>query len=370
MEILYDRICLINPKNPAGQVRENHEEIPTQARLSSGGLPHELRKASTPLVYVWIGDRIPEWATTAMAMSEKYCRIPIVLIASKAATQAAGIKNAYNLEDFYRRDPGFASLFPSEYANFRDGFWIKTLERFFVLEAFSEHFDIDKFFHAELDNLIFDISSLGATLDNAGKGFFCPRDSARGIASLIYVNDASRIKHMNEWFINHSGTVQNEMALLGEMLNHQQGFFALPTESALGTGREETWQYLKTASAGGIFDAAAMGQYLFGIDPRNTDRVLMNGFINEHALIDLGKLHFNFEADESALFVRHGARNQPTRCYNPHIHSKVFDKLSNPKWFNRVLENSNQGKKSLISLNMAQWKISRRLEARIKKSPG
>lgn len=310
------------------------------------------------LVYIWIGKDLPGWAIHAIELSSRYCGIGVGLIASRSVTKKFPMIKTYCLEDFYQRDIEFENLFLEKNRAFRDGFWLKTLERFLVLEAFVEKYKINKIFHAELDNLIFDISTLNPILDSIGKGFFCPRDSTkRGIGSLIYLNDMSTLKHMNRWFRNHHGSIQNDMDLLGEMLTHEPGFYSLPTETALGEIGIAEWTYIDKEKTKGIFDAAAMGQYLFGIDPRNTNKVLRNGFTNENILIDFGRLEFRFDNKRQSLFVRYGNEIQWKRCYNLHIHSKIFSKLSSSAWFMQVLEKSNHGKRSLITLNVAHWKL-------------
>jgi len=226
---------------------------------------------------------------------------------------------------------------------------------------------IERVFHAELDNLIFDIKSLSALLEHIGKGLFCPRDSIhRGIASLVYVNDVSRLEYMNNWFRNNHKLVKNDMELLGYMLMHEEGFYSLPIESSFGKPSMVNWTYIDKDKVQGVFDAAAMGQYLFGVDPDNISGPLYNGFVNENALIDLKALNFKFEKKSNVLFVKYEANQGWVRCYNLHIHSKVFKKLARFYWFLKVIEASNQERRSLISHNIVNWRIFYRVKQKLR----
>jgi hypothetical protein len=72
-----------------------------------------------------------------------------------------------------------------------------------------------------------------------------------------------------------------------------------------------------------IFDAAAIGQYLGGIDPRNTSDSSTIGFINESAVYDPRKLYLETGIDEKGRKCYY-ARSQMGlwRINNLHIHSK------------------------------------------------
>lgn len=320
------------------------------------------------LIYIWIGKKIPEWAAEAVTLSSRYCGVDAVLIASREVARKISFVRTYCLEDFYERELWFETLFEDKAPMFRDGFWIKTLERFFVMEAFAGTYSVDRFFHAELDNLLFDIRSLASVLDRVGNGFFCPRDAvSRGIASLIYVNDLSRLQHMNNWFRCHYATIKNEMELLGHMLEHEPGFYALPTETALQVSRKANWDFVEKERTEGIFDAAAMGQFLFGIDPRNVKGMLFNGFVNENALIDFHRLRFTFIKDEKTVWVSYGDDDKLVRCYNLHVHSKIFRKIIKDSWFMKVFKKSNIGEKTFICLNISNWKIFREIEKKLRR---
>jgi hypothetical protein len=73
----------------------------------------------------------------------------------------------------------------------------------------------------------------------------------------------------------------------------------------------------------GIFDAAAIGQYLGGIDPRNTDKNDTSGFINETCDIKYNNFKFIWKRNINGLYYPYLVNeNIIVPIYNLHIHSK------------------------------------------------
>ena len=181
------------------------------------------------------------------------------------------------------------------------------------------HHKIASCFQAELDNAIFDISTLGKALDSVGSGIFAPRDVLdRAVPSLFYVNNILALELLCESiFVGHGK--KNDMHLLGEFLRDSSLGFSLPTESAFNP--KCPWRIIEPSITGGIFDANAIGQYLLGIDPRNhpIKIIAQNGFINQNMRADLPSCNFIFDITEGLYIEMHGTQY---RLFNLHIHSK------------------------------------------------
>ena len=82
-----------------------------------------------------------------------------------------------------------------------------------------------------------------------------------------------------------------------------------------------------------IFDAAAIGQYLGGIDPRNQIGDT-RGFINETCFIKYNNYTFFWIINENGLYQPHiFINNNYIKIINLHIHSKNLNKFfgNNPK---------------------------------------
>ena len=67
-----------------------------------------------------------------------------------------------------------------------------------------------------------------------------------------------------------------------------------------------------------IFDGAAIGQYLGGIDPRNTSSKNTVGFINETCIIDYSKYKFEWCKNKPYIIIK----DIKYEIINLHIHSK------------------------------------------------
>lgn len=249
------------------------------------------------LIYVWIGSALPDWARVSLGLSKSTSGVQTILLCSRAIGSVPEVSRQYFLEDFYSPHDFLSARYEHASAQFRDGFWIKVIERFFILEQFVRMYGYTNFFHAELDQLIFNIADLGSKLDEFGFGCFCPRDDInRGIASLIYVNDTGALKAFTDLALTKIKFDFNDMDLLGELLRHSNKFFSLPTEAVFASDKANLpFKCVAQNFTGGIFDAAAIGQFLFGIDRRNCSGRLFNGFENENRGCNLWALKYEID---------------------------------------------------------------------------
>jgi len=82
----------------------------------------------------------------------------------------------------------------------------------------------------------------------------------------------------------------------------------------------------------GVFDAAALGQWIGGIDPIHSERDT-RGFVNETAVYSPDKMPVMWSVDEKDRIVpvvKHGATY--FRVFNLHIHSKMLHLYVSRKW--------------------------------------
>jgi hypothetical protein len=306
---------------------------------------------TSQLVYVWLGSVLPKWAQRSMEFSTKSSDVKTVLLSSREIGPIEGVDRQYFLEDFYTS----VEINDEKLKNinlYRDGFWLKTIERYFVLLQYMNKKNVGSLFHAELDNIVFSIGELGKRLDLIGKGFFLPTDSdTRGIGSLIYINDKDALEKLCKHYILNKSFIPNDMVLLGEMCQKYNNFFRLPTEKVISeiSVKDDEDSY---SSVGGIFDAAAIGQYILGVDPRNINTSLFNKFINENASINFDNITFNFNELSKKFTLIHKGNKNKYNLYNIHLHCKLIDVFANNKKFNKILNRLNNNKKTLISFNI------------------
>ena len=151
------------------------------------------------LYYVYIGKNLPQYGASAIKLASTFSGMKLNLIGNEALRKSLTSLpvNFIALEDFYN---------PAEFANlegrfersheFRNGFWLKTLERFYVIEQFMKQFDVTDFFHAELDQLLFRTDKLSLEIKNLNKkGVFIPfHTQSEACASIFYCNDYLTIR--------------------------------------------------------------------------------------------------------------------------------------------------------------------------------
>ena len=301
-----------------------------------------------PLIYVWIGAQLPPWAADSLKISRELCGVKTILLTNSTVNKISCVDKHIYIEDFY--DAPISS--DKDYIltnNFRGGFWLRALERFLVLRKYLFCSDIEKAFHAELDNIIFDLSGMQDKLDSLGSGFFCPRDSLdRGIASLVYINDYSSLECFNKVDLNATGPTFNDMTFLGSNLKQSDRFYSLPTENSLEISVPKKWDFIEPNLLGGIFDAASIGQYLFGVDTRNTFFPSFNGFVNENSGNNLKNLRFKIDLDASSCLVSLPEFGIGYKLFNIHVHSKIFGIIKHSDVMYGIINRMNLGKKTLI----------------------
>ncbi len=323
---------------------------------------------SPPLVYVWLGSKLPSWASMVIELSSTLCGLNTVLLCSRSISPVKGITTQIALEDFYLKSTANSVNLNDSDIYFRDGFWNKTTERLLVLKQYQEKYKLDSFFHAELDNIIFDISKLAKKLDRCGVGCFVPRDRVdRGIASLIYINNTNALKAIESTLQERPLFFKNDMELLGYLLQNDLNFISLPTDHALTQNQQTScWQALSVSCIDGIFDAAAIGQFLFGIDYRNSNTLHYNAFINENSGCNFWDLHFTWNSNSDGMVIKRKIDGQSLNLYNLHVHSKLFKLILDPKKRTYILDRINNKKRTLLKINVWQNRIFKSLSARLR----
>jgi hypothetical protein len=199
---------------------------------------------------------------------------------------------------------------------FRGGFWHAAAERFMAISDYMKHNQMSDVFHIEYDNLIYmDLSKLFPLFQKHYKHIAIPTDCpGRVIPSFMYFRDVESVQHLTEFMVDNVPKFTTEMQLLkAYMYTFPERMKALPIARPPFVSSEYTnhWDEFQC-----VFDAAALGQYIGGIDaPGNTE-----GFVNESCV---------FRADKVDIEWRDGrpwAFGLPV--VNLHIHCKNLKKWS------------------------------------------
>ena len=240
------------------------------------------------LVYIHIGDTLPECLIDSLYQTLLFNENKIYIILStllldecKAKVNKFNIKTLINIEyvdisilqdklSKSSRFLNYTNLMTTKFKNldnFRNGFWVSTTSRFFYIEALMEVYNINCLFHIENDVMIYD------NLKNFIP-FICENNQSennitmvqdapnRVIPSILYFPNVKSIELLTKFIVNNlenSSTFMNDMDILGRF-PYKNKFPVIPENNS--------FKYYNSQEKY-IFDGAAIGQYLGGVDPRN-----------------------------------------------------------------------------------------------------
>lgn len=221
--------------------------------------------------------------------------------------------------------------------NFRDGFNKSVTERFFLIEELMLELSLSNVFHFENDNLIYtDLSEHIITFSENYNFASVFDNDQRCIPSFVYFKSEDSIRKLTEFIINSNGT--NDMSLLSDYRYVSQteicnlpilpDFYDLDLVSRIGHRTNNPKQYYHNFNKfESIFDAACIGQFLGGVDPRNSPGD-SSGFINESSLFNPSVFNLSFEVDSyNRKYPVMSYKDKKFKLNNLHIHCKNLKKF-------------------------------------------
>lgn len=314
-------------------------------------------KTSCPIIYVWLGKKFEHYIRHALDFAEINYNQPIILYCSNKVKikYQYGYKKItfYDIESLVEGNKLFD--FPENHLNrnYRNGFWVNTFKRLVILNLIANRHNLNRFLHAELDNIIFEFSDLMDALDQTYSGVFVPMDNhSRAIGSIIYVNDVEILKLMLDRL--NDCRFDNDMEFLGYCVNEVKNVYSLPTESGIvGEFPGQKSKYTKNifGSLRFVSDAAALGQYYFGIDKRISGNCFVrNLFKNENVKINCEKIELIYSKDRNVCELHYDGL--VCRLTNLHIHSKLFKQIKSNRKLNYVIHSGNKNTEIILQVNI------------------
>jgi hypothetical protein len=202
--------------------------------------------------------------------------------------------------------------------NFREGFWIHTTARFIYIYEFMKTMNLENVFHIENDVMIYsNLRTIFIELQkqNMTNKLITVQDHPkRSICSIVFIPKENNLESFLQFSLEKLKVVEglNDMELMGAF-NDKHTFPDSPEHPL--------------AKSLGIFDGAALGQYLGGIDLRNINSSQNNispfenptvGFINETAIFKPNTCEYKYNGQKWVLLKDN--IEFPIHCL--HIHSK------------------------------------------------
>lgn len=229
-------------------------------------------------------------------------------------------------------------------STWRGGFWRYVVERFFTLYDFMETYNIENILHFEYDNLIYcDIKTISSQFEKKKDLCIICDSDERCIPGVVFIPQKDNLKSFCK-FYNRNYTLfpNNDMVAFSKYSKKNQMCTFLPVippeyleekkilKSQIGKTSKNPNMFCKEFSNFNyLFDAAAFGQYIGGIDKRNDDNQNSNEhFINEEALYDPSVFQFIWKMDSDNLKKPYLIfKNKEFLLFNLHIHSKNLKKF-------------------------------------------
>jgi len=198
--------------------------------------------------------------------------------------------------------------------SFRGGFWTLASLRFFYLYEFMKTYQIKDVIHLENDvPIYYHCDELKPYLKEY---VYLPFDTYhRNIASIMYIpNDTIFKRVLDEYNFNKNDMENFSDIRKTGLIQHFPIYY--PSEGL----SEEQLFVCTNSEIPFLFDAAAMGQMLGGVDPRNIPGDT-SGFVNETCVIKYKDLCM--ENGKPYLLID-GVKH---KVFNLHIHSKQLYKF-------------------------------------------
>ena len=173
---------------------------------------------------------------------------------------------------------------------------------------------------------------LGLVLDN----------DVRCIPGIVFFADSDSTEKVAQCFLHYASSGKNDMQVLAKYYQEKKEanvadtlpiimpayieYFGLSSRAGHKTTDPARYcNHIEDFKS--IFDGAALGQYLGGIDPRNGHS--KPGFINESCLFNPSKLKIVWERDTEGRKVPFAIFNEAYyRINNLHIHLKKLNQFS------------------------------------------
>ncbi len=304
------------------------------------------------MVFVHIGDTLPTYLPTALNQAATFNPdADLILVANQQAVEKA--KNTLTMHDNFTivtcedlkksQEHTFFQLIPSLDRRYRGGFWHFAVERFFYIEDLMRKYQLKHVFHMESDVMVyFDLSEILPVMEKEYPGIAATLDNdERAIAGFIYFNNQKVARSLISFMLMSSNKKLNDMELIALYKQSNEGHnlrhlpiippsyaSKYPLQSPMGHQVVDKGVFSNNFTEfNSIFDAAAIGQYLGGIDPRNGPSA--PGFINESAIFNPGHFEYVWKKDHKGRQIPYlKFEKELVRINNLHIHSKLLESFS------------------------------------------
>jgi hypothetical protein len=200
----------------------------------------------------------------------------------------------------------------------RGGFWKLTSQRLFYLYSYIKKYNVTNCFHIENDIMLYDMIDV----PDRSKVWLTMSSSTLCIPGLIFIPNYSMLDNL----INSYNYTANDMINLTTFFHANRDIcepFPIINKNSIYNDTDIVNMNFDKFNA--IFDAAALGQYLGGVDPRNNEGDT-RGFVSADCAVKYTNYNFNWKLNHTkGIYQPHiicDGIAYPIK--NLHIHSKTL----------------------------------------------
>lgn len=291
-------------------------------------------------VFVHLGGKVPRYLKKNLIRHlSVFPKVPLLVICDNPdvakTIESLGVST-------YLRSSSFEYVTRQAFGyspKFRNGFWDSTFNRLIAVSEWLLLNPSTKVLHIESD-VILTADFPWASLTREHNALWFEVNEDHDCAALLFLPDAGAA----DWLMVELGKAIALDPSLTDMT-------ALSVVRARGdarvrlfpTLREESFDLIDTGHFEGVFDAATLGMYVLGRNPRNFYGITQLRKPTPEHFVD--PLKFEFESSGEGL-IRVSNKFGSTKVFNLHVHSKsskVFSKSGN-KYIANMLEKANDHK--------------------------
>lgn len=208
--------------------------------------------------------------------------------------------------------------------NFRNGFWHHCSMRFAYIYEYMKQNNISNIIHIENDVMIYNNLDNLKDKFNKDKIYLVFDNIDRVIPSIMYINNHTNFKII----LDNYDMNDNDMVNLGKYYNTS----FIESFPIISIDTDENYFNKNFKSFNSIFDGAAIGQLIGGVDKRN-DINSNIGYINEPCIVKFNNYKFYWKKINELWNPYIEINNNLVKINNLHIHSKELEKFlsANPE---------------------------------------
>ena len=291
------------------------------------------------IVLVHLGGKVPSYLiTNILNMQSQFPNTPINLVVDKLSFKSSpkipGI-NYYNYSPAEEVNQKLTESFG--HVAFRNGYWRLTYERLLALTDFHLSRSESSILHIESDILTFPNFPINE-LHQLDSIHWLASDRERDVASLIFLPNRDASVFLKRALLSALSTGQ----FVSDMLVLHNIREQYPTHIKLFPSL-----FSAVDKLGGLYDPAAYGMWLTGIDPRNnfgltryfdTETIeAANFYVKPH--------EFEYMLEGGNLFAKStSGKELPIYCLHIHSKNKALLSSSYPQTLERILKKARKRK--------------------------